>query len=171
MNASYEPLYLFIDGKWIAAQERETAPVVNPATKRELGRVPLATSADLDHALAVTRRAFEVWRKTVPAERARILRRAAELMRERAPRIAELMTLEEGKPLAESRDEVLRAAEYFEWFAEEARRIDGRVVPSNRPGVQQLVKKQAIGPVAAFTPWNFPAITPARKLSAALAAG
>jgi succinate-semialdehyde dehydrogenase/glutarate-semialdehyde dehydrogenase len=112
-----------------------------------------------------------VWRNTVPAERARILKDGANLIRERATHIAELLTLEEGKPLAESRDEVLRAAEYFEWFAEEARRIDGRVVPSNRPGVQQLVKKQAIGPVAAFTPWNFPAITPARKLSAALAAG
>jgi succinate-semialdehyde dehydrogenase/glutarate-semialdehyde dehydrogenase len=171
MNAVYDALYLFIDGEWIAANERETAPVVNPATQRELGRVPLATAADLEHALAVTRRAFEVWRNTVPAERARILRHAANLMRERAPHIAGLMTLEEGKPLPESRDEVLRAAEYFEWFAEEARRIDGRVVPSNRPGVQQLVKKQAIGPVAAFTPWNFPAITPARKLSAALAAG
>jgi succinate-semialdehyde dehydrogenase/glutarate-semialdehyde dehydrogenase len=99
------------------------------------------------------------------------MRDAAALMRERSEHIATLMTLEEGKPLHESRDEVLRAAEYFEWFAEEARRIDGRVVPSNRPGVQQLVKRQAIGPVAAFTPWNFPAITPARKLSAALAAG
>ncbi|WP_459594526.1 NAD-dependent succinate-semialdehyde dehydrogenase [Dickeya ananatis] len=92
-------------------------------------------------------------------------------MRERAEHIATLMTQEEGKPLSESRDEVQRAADYFEWFAEEARRIDGRVVPANRPGVQQLVKRQAIGPVAAFTPWNFPAITPARKLSAALAAG
>ncbi|VVD88526.1 succinate semialdehyde dehydrogenase [Pandoraea communis] len=171
MNSVYDPLYLFIDGEWIAANKRETVPVINPATRGELGRVPLATTSDLDHALSVTRRAFDVWRNTVPAERARILRRAAELMRERAPHIAEMMTLEEGKPLAESRDEVLRAAEYFEWFSEEARRIDGRVVPSNRPGVQQLVKKQAIGPVAAFTPWNFPAITPARKLSAALAAG
>jgi len=99
------------------------------------------------------------------------MKKAAELMRERAEHIGTLMTLEEGKPLAESRDEVQRAADYFEWFAEEARRIDGRVVPANRPGVQQLVKRQAIGPVAAFTPWNFPAITPARKLSAALAAG
>lgn len=171
MNSVYDPLYLFIDGEWIAANKRETVPVINPATRGELGRVPLATTSDLDHALSVTRRAFDVWRNTVPAERARILRRAAELMRERAPHVAEMMTLEEGKPLAESRDEVLRAAEYFEWFSEEARRIDGRVVPSNRPGVQQLVKKQAIGPVAAFTPWNFPAITPARKLSAALAAG
>ena len=168
---NYDPLSLFIDGAWIAAGNRDTAPVVNPANGAILGRVPLATAADLDLALATARSAFDVWRRTVPAERSRILRLAATLMRERAERIATLMTLEEGKPLAESRDEVLRAAEYFEWFAEEARRIDGRVVPSNRPGVQQLVKRQAIGPVAAFTPWNFPAITPARKLSAALAAG
>ncbi|MBI0331338.1 NAD-dependent succinate-semialdehyde dehydrogenase [Burkholderia plantarii] len=171
MNAHYTPLFLFINGEWIAASERATAPVVNPATLQELGRVPLATAADLEQALQTAKRAFDVWRKTVPAERARILKDGANLIRERVAHIAELLTLEEGKPLAESRDEVLRAAEYFEWFAEEARRIDGRVVPSNRPGVQQLVKKQAIGPVAAFTPWNFPAITPARKLSAALAAG
>uniref|UniRef100_E1T933 Aldehyde Dehydrogenase n=1 Tax=Burkholderia sp. (strain CCGE1003) TaxID=640512 RepID=E1T933_BURSG len=171
MNAHYDSLYLFINGEWIAAGERDTAPVVNPATLQELGRVPLATAADLDQALRTAKRAFDVWRNTVPAERARILKGGADLIRERAAHIAELLTLEEGKPLAESRDEVLRAAEYFEWFAEEARRIDGRVVPSNRPGVQQLVKKQPIGPVAAFTPWNFPAITPARKLSAALAAG
>lgn len=171
MNITYDALHLFIDGEWIAASERETAPVINPATQVEIGRVPLATEADLDHALQVAAQAFEVWRNTVPVERARILKRGANLMRERAEHIATVMTLEEGKPLAESRDEVMRAAEYFEWFAEEARRIDGRVVPSNRPGVQQLVKKQAIGPVAAFTPWNFPAITPARKLSAALAAG
>ncbi|MCA7968265.1 NAD-dependent succinate-semialdehyde dehydrogenase [Burkholderia sp. AU39826] len=171
MDITYDALHLFINGEWIGASERETAPVINPATQIEIGRVPLATAADLDRALQAAARAFDVWRNTVPAERARILKRGAELMRERAGHIATVMTLEEGKPLAESRDEVLRAADYFEWFAEEARRIDGRVVPSNRPGVQQLVKKQAIGPVAAFTPWNFPAITPARKLSAALAAG
>ncbi|MBB3257162.1 succinate-semialdehyde dehydrogenase/glutarate-semialdehyde dehydrogenase [Paraburkholderia bannensis] len=171
MDAHYDFLYLFINGEWIAAGERDTARVVNPATLQELGRVPLATAADLDQALQTAERAFDVWRNTVPAERARILKDGANLIRERSEHIAGLLTLEEGKPLAESRDEVLRAADYFEWFAEEARRIDGRVVPSNRRGVQQLVKKQAIGPVAAFTPWNFPAITPARKLSAALAAG
>ncbi|AZQ54767.1 NAD-dependent succinate-semialdehyde dehydrogenase [Burkholderia cenocepacia] len=171
MDITYDALHLFINGEWIGASERETAPVINPATQIEIGRVPLATASDLDRALQVAAQAFDVWRNTVPVERARILKRGADLMRERAEHIATVMTLEEGKPLAESRDEVLRAADYFEWFAEEARRIDGRVVPSNRPGVQQLVKKQAIGPVAAFTPWNFPAITPARKLSAALAAG
>jgi len=170
-TVNYDQLALFIDGAWLDAGNRDTAPVVNPANGAILGRVPLATAADLDLALTTARTAFDAWRHTVPAERSRILRQGATLMRERAGHIATLMTLEEGKPLAESRDEVLRAAEYFEWFAEEARRIDGRVVPSNRPGVQQLVKRQAIGPVAAFTPWNFPAITPARKLSAALAAG
>jgi len=167
----YDQLHLFIDGVWLEAGNRDTSAVINPATGAPLGRLPLATAADLDQALNAAKRAFEVWRRTVPADRARILRNAAGLMRERAEHIATLMTLEEGKPLGESRDEVLRAAEYFEWFSEEARRIDGRVVPANRPGVQQLVKRQAIGPVAAFTPWNFPAITPARKLSAALAAG
>ncbi|ADU69842.1 NAD-dependent succinate-semialdehyde dehydrogenase [Pantoea sp. At-9b] len=170
-NPTYDSLYLFINGKWLSADDRDTAAVVNPATGSVLGRLPLATEADLALALDVARDSFDVWRHTVPAERARIMKRAAELMRDRAEHIATQMTLEEGKPLTESRDEVLRAAEYFEWFAEEARRIHGRVVPANRPGVQQLVKRQAIGPVAAFTPWNFPAITPARKLSAALAAG
>lgn len=168
---TYDQLYLFINGNWIEAAGRDTAPVINPATGSTLGRLPLATSLDLALALDTARTSFDTWRRTVPAERSRILRRAATLMRDRLEHIATQMTLEEGKPLPESRDEMLRAADYFDWFAEEARRIDGRVVPSNRPGVQQLVKKQAIGPVAAFTPWNFPAITPARKLSAALAAG
>lgn len=171
MKTSYDPLYLFIGGEWLNAEGRETAAVVNPATGREIGRVPLSTAGDLDYALAVTRLSFEQWRQTVPDKRAKILKRAADLILERAPQIAAQMTLEEGKPLGESLDEVTRAAEYFEWFAESARRIDGRVVPANRPGVLQLVKRQAIGPVAAFTPWNFPAITPARKLAAALAAG
>ena len=171
MNTPYDSLYLFIGGEWIGTEGRDTAAVVNPATETELGRVPLATASDLDRALAIAQSSFEVWRRTVPDQRAKILKRAADLILERAPHIAAQMTLEEGKPLGEALDEVTRAAEYFEWFAESARRIDGRVVPANRPGVLQLVKRQPIGPVAAFTPWNFPAITPARKLSAALAAG
>lgn len=167
----YDSLYLFINGQWLTAGARDTSAVINPANGTTLGRLPLATNADLDQALITAGESFHVWRNTVPDERARIMKKAAALMRERAEHIATLMTQEEGKPLSESRDEVQRAADYFEWFAEEARRIDGRVVPANRPGVQQLVKRLAIGPVAAFTPWNFPAITPARKLSAALAAG
>ena len=171
MTIPYDPLYLFIDGEWIDHEGRATAAVVNPATEQEIGQVPLTTAADLDRALEAADRSFAQWRKTVPAERAAILKRAAALIHERAASIATQMTLEEGKPLAEALDEVTRAAEYFEWFAESARRIEGRVVPANRPGVLQLVKREPIGPVAAFTPWNFPAITPARKLSAALAAG
>jgi len=168
---AYDPLYLFINGQWLTAGARDTAAVINPASGQTLGHLPMATRDDLSLALTVAEQSFTVWRHTVPEERARIMKKAAALMRDRAEHIAMQMTLEEGKPLGESRDEVERAADYFEWFAEEARRIDGRVVPANRPGVQQLVTRQAIGPVAAFTPWNFPAITPARKLSAALAAG
>lgn len=171
MNTPYDSLYLFIGGKWFDADGRETATVRNPATEEIIGQVPLATADELDLALEVAQRGFEQWRNTVPAERARVLKRAADLILERAAHIAAQMTLEEGKPIGEAMDEVTRAAEYFEWFAESTRRIDGRVVPANRPGVLQLVKRQPIGPVAAFTPWNFPAITPARKLSAALAAG
>lgn len=170
-NVTYDPLYLFINGVWLSAENRDTSAVMNPASERFLGRLPLANERDLNLALNAAEKSFGVWRNTLPAERSRVLKDASQLMRERSEHIATQMTLEEGKPLHESRDEVLRAAEYFEWFAEEARRINGRVVPANRTGVQQIVKKQAIGPVAAFTPWNFPAITPARKLAAALAAG
>ncbi|MEN5302633.1 MULTISPECIES: NAD-dependent succinate-semialdehyde dehydrogenase [Pseudomonas] len=171
MNTPYDSLYLFIGGKWIDADGHKTATVRNPATEEIIGQVPLATAEELNLALEVAQRGFEQWRNTVPAERARVLKRAADLILERTAQIAAQMTQEEGKPIGEAMDEVTRAAEYFEWFAESARRIDGRVVPANRQGVLQLVKRQPIGPVAAFTPWNFPAITPARKLSAALAAG
>jgi succinate-semialdehyde dehydrogenase/glutarate-semialdehyde dehydrogenase len=171
MSGEYDPLYLFIDGEWLSAGQRDTSPVIDPATGVVLGRLPHASGKDIDLALKAAERAFPVWRDTPAYQRATILKRAAELIRERAPHIERLLTLEQGKALAESRYEVASAADYFEWFAEEGKRTYGRVVPSRRPGVQQLVKRQPIGPVAAFTPWNFPAITPSRKLSAALAAG
>ncbi len=136
-----------------------------------IGHVPHVTAADLDRALAVVASSFQLWSRTPAYQRAIVLKRAAQLIRERAPHIERLMTLEEGKPLAEAKYEVASAADYFEWFAEQGKRSYGRIVPARRPEVQQLVKRQAIGPVAAFTPWNFPAITPARKLAAALAAG
>lgn len=167
----YDSLYLFIAGEWLSAGARDTSPVTNPANGKVIGHVPLASSDDLNMALRVAEEMSKTWERTLPVERAKILKAGAHLMRTRSEHIANQMTLEEGKPLAESRDEVLRAADYFEWFAEEAKRLDGRFVPANRPNVQQIVKRQAIGPVAAFTPWNFPAITPARKLAAALAAG
>ncbi|WP_233838469.1 NAD-dependent succinate-semialdehyde dehydrogenase [Paraburkholderia sp. ZP32-5] len=171
MSSEYDPLYLYIHGEWISAGSRDTATVVNPSTGNVLGHVPHATQEDLALALRASERAFRVWRDTPPYERARILKKAAELIRERSAHIERLLTMEQGKVLSESRYEVASAADYFEWFAEEGKRTYGRVVPSRRPEVQQLVKRQPIGPVAAFTPWNFPAITPSRKLSAALAAG
>lgn len=171
MTHTYDDLHLLIDGAWLPAGGRDTSPVINPATGQVLGHVPHATSDDLERAVHASEAAFHVWRDTPPYDRASVLKRAADLIRERADHIAWLLTSEQGKALTESRYEVASAADYFEWFAEEGKRTYGRVVPSRRPGVQQLVKRQPIGPVAAFTPWNFPAITPSRKLAAALAAG
>jgi succinate-semialdehyde dehydrogenase / glutarate-semialdehyde dehydrogenase len=170
-DVTYDDIFLFIGGNWIEAGGRDTSPIINPATGKVVGRTPHATLEDIDQALAVTGPAFRLWSRTPAYDRAKILKRAAELIRERASHIEWLMTTEEGKPLAEAKYEIASAADYFEWFAEQGKRTYGRVVPSRRPGVQQLVKRQPIGPVAAFTPWNFPGITPARKLAAALAAG
>jgi succinate-semialdehyde dehydrogenase / glutarate-semialdehyde dehydrogenase len=167
----YDDLYLFIGGEWIGAGDRDTSPVMNPATGQVIGRIPHATIQDLDRALDVAESSFAIWSKTPAYGRARILKRAADLIRERARHIERLMTIEEGKALLEAEYEIAAAADYFEWFAEQGKRAYGRVVPSRRPEVQQLVKRQPIGPVAAFTPWNFPGITPSRKLAAALAAG
>ncbi|MDO9218072.1 MAG: NAD-dependent succinate-semialdehyde dehydrogenase, partial [Lacisediminimonas sp.] len=125
----------------------------------------------LERAIESTKKGFKVWKNTSAYERAKILRKAAGLLRERSEAIATTLTMEQGKPLFEARYEVGSAADYFEWFAEEGRRSYGRVVPSRSTAVQQLVKKEPIGPVAAFSPWNFPAITPSRKIAAALAAG
>ena len=140
-------------------------------TGRVIGRVPHATRQDINRALLAAQKGFDIWRHTPPYDRAKVLKRTAELIRERAGLIEWLMTTEQGKAAHEARYEVASAADYFEWFAEQGKRAYGRIVPSRRPEVQQLVKRQPIGPVAAFTPWNFPAITPARKLAAALAAG
>jgi succinate-semialdehyde dehydrogenase/glutarate-semialdehyde dehydrogenase len=167
----YPDTQLFIDGQWRAAASGKTLAVVNPATGLEIGRVAHAGSADLDPALAAAQRGFEVWRDMSAVERSAIMRRAASLMRERAGTIGTLMTLEQGKPLAEAKAEAAMSAEIIEWFAEEGRRVYGRVVPARSLAVQQTVLKSPVGPVAAFTPWNFPINQVVRKLSAALAAG
>ena len=171
MNTTYGDLFLFIDGQWLAGDGRDTSPVMNPATGEVLGHVPHATSADMSAAVASAQKGFEIWRKTSAYERAKVLRKTAELLRERSEAIATKLTLEQGKPLFESRYELASSADYFEWFAEEGRRVYGRVIPSRNLAVQQLVKREPIGPVAAFSPWNFPAITPTRKIAAALSAG
>ncbi|MEQ1808471.1 MAG: NAD-dependent succinate-semialdehyde dehydrogenase [Terricaulis sp.] len=168
---SYPNLQLLIDGAWIDAKNRKTEPVINPATERSLAALPHATDGDLEEALCAAARGFEVWSKVPAAERAKIIKRAAELIRERIEAIALAMTLEQGKPLAESRGEVAYAADVIEWYAEEGRRAYGRIVPSRVPGVRLMVEQEPVGVAVAFTPWNFPALTPARKMGGALAAG
>jgi succinate-semialdehyde dehydrogenase/glutarate-semialdehyde dehydrogenase len=143
---------------------------VNPSTEAEIGRLPVATPADLDDALAAAESGFATWRHTSPRDRADLIRRAAALMRERQDEIAHSITLEHGKPFQQARLEVIRGAEFFEWDAGEATRTYGRVIPS-APGVKYIVHHQPIGPVAAFAPWNFPMSQPARKVAGALASG
>ncbi len=130
-----------------------------------------AEIADLDAALAAAKAGFAIWRDISAFERAKVLRRAGDLLRERLDRVASLMTREQGKPLAEARLEVLAAADTLDWFAEESRRAYGRVVPARAPNITNLVLKEPVGPVAAFSPWNFPLNQIVRKLGAALAAG
>ena len=169
---SYPDTRLFIRGQWRDAADGRTLPVRNPATGQEIGRVAHAGLPDLDAALDAARDGFVVWRETPPAERCRVMRRAAGLLRERAADIAGLLTREQGKPVGEATIEVNAAADIIEWFAEEGMRAYGRVVPSRAdPAVRQLVLKDPVGPVAAFTPWNFPINQVVRKLAAALATG
>jgi succinate-semialdehyde dehydrogenase / glutarate-semialdehyde dehydrogenase len=169
---SYPHTQLFIAGQWCDAADGRTLAVFNPATGQEIGRVAHAAQADLDRALQAAQQGFETWRDMAPAERAKIMRRAAALIRERADEIAPLITQEQGKPLAEAKAETLAAADLTEWFADEGQRVYGRIVPSRgRPELRQMVLKDPVGPVAAFTPWNFPINQVVRKVGPALAAG
>ncbi|MEI7739498.1 MAG: NAD-dependent succinate-semialdehyde dehydrogenase [Betaproteobacteria bacterium] len=167
----YPNTQLLIHGQWRDAINGKTLAVINPATEQEIGRVAFAEKADLDLALDAAQKGFDIWRKTPAIERCKIMRQAAVLLRERSLAIATLMTQEQGKPVAEANAEITMAAEVIDWFAEEARRVYGRVVPSRNLAAQQMVLKEPVGPVAAFTPWNFPINQVVRKLSAALSAG
>ncbi len=167
----YSDVQLHIDGAWGPAQGGRTLPVVNPATGEQIGTLAHAEAPDLDRALEAAQAGFEVWRNTSPYERSKIMRKVAELIRTRAADIAQLMTMEQGKPVAEARGETMLAAEIIEWFAEEGRRAYGRVIPARQPGVYQMVLKEPVGVVAAFSPWNFPINQAVRKISGALAAG
>ncbi len=162
---------LLIDNTWRPAASGRTLEVLNPATGDVLGTVAHAGEADLDAALAAAARGFATWRRVSAFERSKLLRRAAQLLRDRAEDIARKMTLEQGKPLAEARLETLASADTVDWFAEEGRRAYGRVIPARAEGVYQLVVKEPVGPVAAFSPWNFPISQAVRKVAAALAAG
>jgi succinate-semialdehyde dehydrogenase/glutarate-semialdehyde dehydrogenase len=167
----YTDVSLFIDGEWTAGTSGKSEPILNPATGKALARLHHAGIAELDRALAAADKGFKQWKAVSPFERYKVLRKAANLMRERADEIAQLMTLEQGKPLMEAKMEAMSAGDLIDWFAEEARRTYGQIVPPRAEGVTQLVIKEPVGPVAAFTPWNFPINQAVRKVSAALAAG
>jgi succinate-semialdehyde dehydrogenase / glutarate-semialdehyde dehydrogenase len=167
----YPKVQLLIDGQWCDSASGDTLPVVNPASGETIGTVARAGKADLDRALEAAAKGFQAWRKVGAFDRYKAMRKAADLLRSRADAIAPLMTQEQGKPLAEAKMEVLAGADVIDWFAEEARRAYGRVIPPRSTGVYQLVIKEPVGPVAAFTPWNFPINQVVRKLSCAVAAG
>jgi succinate-semialdehyde dehydrogenase/glutarate-semialdehyde dehydrogenase len=167
----YTDLALYIDGKWHNGSGRKGEDVINPATGKPLAHLPHASKADLDEALEAAKKGFALWRTTSAYDRAKIMHKAADLMRERHDAIAKVMVQEQGKVYAEARVEVITSADIIDWYAEEGRRSYGRIVPGRIKGTRQLVVHEPVGVVAAFTPWNFPVLTPARKAGGALAAG
>jgi succinate-semialdehyde dehydrogenase/glutarate-semialdehyde dehydrogenase len=163
-------LKLFIDGAWKAGEDRDRFTVVNPVDAQPIAELPLATEADLDEALAAAERTYPEWRRTDVEKRAAILHKAAALLRERSEAIGRILTQEQGKIFPEARAEVLGSAQLLDWYAEEAKRDYGRVLV--RPAGQlSRVMHEPVGPVATFTPWNFPIYLLAKKVAAALAAG
>ncbi len=169
--ASYRAPALLIQGQWRAGRHATTMPIVNPATAQTLDQLHLASSADIDQALQAAQTGFEAWRQVPAHERCARLERGVARMRQDIDRIASLLTLEQGKPLAEARAECAMAADLIKWYAEEARRSYGRIIPARLPGSSMQVHKLPVGPVAAFSPWNFPLVLSARKIGGALAAG
>ena len=167
----YETLALYIDGQFLSGDGRREQEVWDPATGQTIAKLPHASRADLDHALASAQKAFQSWKHSSPMDRSKILRKVAELARERAKEIGHNITLDQGKPLAEAIAEVVSCADHADWHAEECRRIYGRVVPARLPNVRQTVVREPIGVVAAFTPWNFPFNQAIRKICAAIGAG
>jgi succinate-semialdehyde dehydrogenase/glutarate-semialdehyde dehydrogenase len=170
MSTDYPEIKLHIDGQWTDGSGGRGDDIVNPATEEVLGRVPYAEADQVDAAIAAAKAAFPKWRDAGPDFRSGILLKAAALLHQRADEIGRVMTLEEGKPLAEAAGEVHRAATGLQWNAEEGRRAYGRIIPSG-PDEILSVRVTPVGPVGAFVPWNFPAGGPMRKISAALAAG
>jgi succinate-semialdehyde dehydrogenase/glutarate-semialdehyde dehydrogenase len=162
---------MYIDGAWCDAPGGRTLAVINPADESVVAEVAYGTREDAERAIAAAERAFPAWRASSAYDRAKILKRTAELMRERADQMARALTEEQGKPLAEARLEVLHAADTFEWFAEEGKRAYGRIIPPTNVAKRYYAIKHPVGVVATITPWNFPAALPSRKIAPALAAG
>jgi succinate-semialdehyde dehydrogenase/glutarate-semialdehyde dehydrogenase len=167
----YDGLGLYIDGKWRPSNSGRAFKILNPANEEVLGELPIADASDLDEALQAAKKGLAIWRKTTSWERSKVMRKVADLLRERADSIARTLTLESGKPLPEARLEVGAAADQFDWFADEARRIYGQTIESRIPNVRNFLRYEPVGVVAAFTAWNFPVVLVARKIAPALAAG
>ena len=166
----YENLGNFIDGKW-SNSTKEKVEVFNPFNEEVIGSIPSSKEKELDEALQSAKNAMENWKKTSPWERSKIIKKTADLIRERVDEIANVMTLETGKPLAESKGETMAAADQFEWFSEETKRIYGQLIESRTQDARLQVRYEPVGVVAAFSAWNFPALLPARKIAASIAAG
>ncbi|NEI73672.1 aldehyde dehydrogenase family protein [Rhizobium lusitanum] len=167
----YPKIQLYIDGRFRDASNGQMIEVINPATGEVIGGASIATKSDMDEALASAEAGFKLWRSTSAYDRCKLIRKAADIIRERMDEIAAILTTEQGKPLAESKLELGLSVDILDWCAEEGRRAYGRVIPSRGPTIQQLVVHEPVGPVAAFTPWNFPVSQLIRKVGAALAAG
>lgn len=168
---NYPDTQLHIRGKWRDASDGRTLPVINPATGQRIGTAPIATTTDLDEAALAAYEGFQAWRLVSPFERYKIMRQAAQALRNEAAAIARVLTLEQGKPVAEAEAELNNAADILDWFAEEGRRAYGRLIPARALDATQTVVKEPVGPVAAFSPWNFPVVQAIRKIGGALAAG
>jgi succinate-semialdehyde dehydrogenase/glutarate-semialdehyde dehydrogenase len=162
---------MYIDGKWCPAESGRTLGVINPATEEVLEEIAYGGRTETKRALDAAQRAMAAWMKQTAWERAKVLKKTAELMRERADSIARTLTLEQGKPLAESKAEILHSADTFEWFAEEGKRAYGQVIPNSAPGKRHVTLKHPVGVVGAISPWNFPITLQSRKIAPALAVG
>ena len=171
MLQEYPNTQLLLNGEWRDSLSKETLEIINPATEEIIGKLAHARKDDLDIALNAADTAFKDWKNISAYDRSKILRKAAEIIRSRVDKIATLMTLEQGKPLAEAKGETLGAADSIDWYAEEGRRAYGRIIPARAQGVYQFVFKEPVGVVAAFTPWNFPLNQVVKKVAAAFAAG
>ena len=165
---TYPSIRLFIGGEWVNSKEH--LPIINPSNTNQIGKLPVVRQEQLNNAVSAAEEGFKIWSRTAPLERSRIILEASRLMRQRCEEIAQSISLELGKPIRQSRLEVIRGCEFFEWDAAEGQRLYGRVIPS-APHIRYLVVRQPIGCVASFSPWNFPMSQPARKIAGALASG
>nr|WP_309475749.1 NAD-dependent succinate-semialdehyde dehydrogenase [Pseudomonas sp. B21-017] len=166
-----EQIPLFIGGVWRNTHPTESIPVINPATEEQIGLIAKASLADMEDAAIAAEKGFSTWKQVSALDRATIMHKAANLIRERAENIALTLTAEHGKPLAEAMGEVAATADTIDWHAEEGRRAYGRVIPSRALGIHQFALMEPIGPVVGFAPWNFPLIQAVKKVAGALAAG